>query len=127
MQREEQVEQVGKLLAYLDARTTAMADGVYQNPVRDYTCPHQFAQERELFFRRSPLLIGLSCLLPMPGDYLTHDYSGIPLLLVRAAISLSDSGLKSPTLLLAGLAQPSSQTTPSGSTSHILAARMHSS
>ena len=83
MQREEQVEQAGKLLAYLDARTTAMADGVYQNPVRDYTCPHQFAQERELFFRRSPLLIGLSCLLPMPGDYLTHDYSGIPLLLVR--------------------------------------------
>ena len=67
MQREEQVEQAGKLLAYLDARTTAMADGVYQNPVRDYTCPHQFAQERELFFRRSPLLIGLSCLLPMPG------------------------------------------------------------
>jgi len=68
MQREEQVEQAGKLLAYLDARTTAKADGVYQNPVKDYTCPHQFAQERELFFRRSPLLIGLSCLLPMPGD-----------------------------------------------------------
>jgi hypothetical protein len=83
MQREEQVEQARKLLAYLQSRTTAMADRVYQNPVRDYTCPHRFAQERELFFRRSPLLIGLSCLLPMPGDYLTHDYSGMPLLLVR--------------------------------------------
>jgi phenylpropionate dioxygenase-like ring-hydroxylating dioxygenase large terminal subunit len=83
MQREEQVEQARKLLAYLQSRTTAMADRVYQNPVRGYTCPHQFAQERELFFRRSPLLIGLSCLLPMPGDYLTHDYSGMPLLLVR--------------------------------------------
>ena len=34
MQREEQVDQAGKLLGYLDARTTAMADGAYQNPVR---------------------------------------------------------------------------------------------
>ena len=40
---------------------------------------------------------------------------------------LERSGLKSPTLLLAGLAQPSSQTTPSGSTFHIFAARTHSS
>src|SRR5271168_183517 len=52
---------------------------------------------------------------------------GPPVCARLAAISLSDSGLKSPTLLLAGLAQPSSQTTPSGSTSHILAARTHSS
>src|SRR5262249_56264880 len=52
---------------------------------------------------------------------------GPPVWARLAAISFSDSGLKSPTLLLAGLAQPSSQTTPSGSTSHILAARTHSS
>jgi hypothetical protein len=38
---------------------------------------------------------------------------GPPVCARLAAISLSDSGLKSPTLLLAGLAQPSSQTTPS--------------
>ena len=83
MQREEQVEQARKLLAHLQSRTTTMADGVYQNPVRDYTCPRQLAQEREHFFRCGPILIGLSCLLPAPGDYLTHDYSGAPLLLVR--------------------------------------------
>jgi hypothetical protein len=40
MQRDAQVEQARKLLAYLQSRTTAMADRVYQNPVRDYTCPH---------------------------------------------------------------------------------------
>src|SRR6266571_448174 len=39
---------------------------------------------------------------------------GPPVCARLAAISLSDSGSKSPTLLLAGLAQPSSQTTPSG-------------
>lgn len=83
MQHRDQVEQAGKLLAYLSTRTTAMADGVYRNPVSDYTCPQQAAREREVFFRRSPLAIGLSCLLPKPGDYMTHDYSGVPVLLVR--------------------------------------------
>src|SRR5207244_3857137 len=39
---------------------------------------------------------------------------GPPVVARLAAISLSDNGLKSPTLLLAGLAQPSCQTTPSG-------------
>src|SRR6266853_1704875 len=52
---------------------------------------------------------------------------GPPVCARLTAISLSDSGWKLPTLLLAGLAQPSSQTTPSGSTPHILAARTHSS
>jgi phenylpropionate dioxygenase-like ring-hydroxylating dioxygenase large terminal subunit len=83
MLRQDQLEQGRKLLGYLDSGTTAMADGIYLNPVTDYTCPKQFARERELFFRRGPLNIGLSCLLPCAGDYLTHDHLGVPLVLVR--------------------------------------------
>ena len=44
-----------------------------------------------------------------------------------AASAFSDSGSKSPTLEPAGLANPSSQITPSGSTSQISAARLHRS
>ena len=55
MEHEEQVEQARKLLAYLQSRTTAMAHEVYRNPVTEYVCPRQLAQERELFFRRCPL------------------------------------------------------------------------
>jgi phenylpropionate dioxygenase-like ring-hydroxylating dioxygenase large terminal subunit len=83
MLRQDQVEQARKLLGYLATRTTAMADGVYRNEVSDYTCAKQAARERELFFRRGPINIGLSCLLPNPGDYMTHDYTGVPILLVR--------------------------------------------
>jgi phenylpropionate dioxygenase-like ring-hydroxylating dioxygenase large terminal subunit len=85
MERHEQIKQARKLLTYLQSRTTAMADGVYRNPVTDYTCSRQLAHEREIFFKRGPLFIGLSCLLPAAGAYLTHDYSGVPLLLVRQA------------------------------------------
>jgi phenylpropionate dioxygenase-like ring-hydroxylating dioxygenase large terminal subunit len=83
MLHQDQVEQARKLLAYLETRTTATADGVYRNEVSDYTCPRQLAREREVFFKRGPFTVGLSCLIPSPGDYMTHDYAGVPILLVR--------------------------------------------
>jgi phenylpropionate dioxygenase-like ring-hydroxylating dioxygenase large terminal subunit len=83
MRREVQIAEARKLLAHLDNRTTALADGVYRNPVTDYTCPDQAARERELFFRDGPINIGLSALLPRPGDWMTHDWAGVPILLVR--------------------------------------------
>ena len=74
MLAQDQREQARKLFAYLDTQTTAIADTVYRNEVADYTCRKQFARERELFFRRGPLFVGLSCLLPRAGDYMSHDY-----------------------------------------------------
>ena len=83
MRRQDQLAQARKLLDHLDRRSTALADGIYRNPVTDYTCAEQAARERELLFRDMPLNIGLSALLPRPGDWLTHDWTGVPLLLVR--------------------------------------------
>jgi phenylpropionate dioxygenase-like ring-hydroxylating dioxygenase large terminal subunit len=83
MHQQDQVVEARKLLSYLDTRTTAMADSIYRNPVSDYTCPRQAALEREVLFRRGPINIGLGCLLPNPGDWMTHDYTGVPILLVR--------------------------------------------
>ena len=83
MLHQDQLEQAHKLLTYLETRTTAMADGVYRNDVSDYTSLQQLTREREVFFKRGPLNIGLSCLLPSAGDYMTHDYPGFPILLVR--------------------------------------------
>ena len=85
MRRQDQIAEARKLLAHLDNRTTDLADGIYRNPVADYTCPEQAGREREVFFRKTPLNIGLSALLPNPGDWLTHDYTGVPMLLVRRA------------------------------------------
>jgi phenylpropionate dioxygenase-like ring-hydroxylating dioxygenase large terminal subunit len=83
MRRQDQIAETRQLLTYLDTHTTAMADSIYRNPVSDYTDPRQAALERDLFFRRGPINIGLGCLLPNPGDYLTHDHAGVPILLVR--------------------------------------------
>jgi phenylpropionate dioxygenase-like ring-hydroxylating dioxygenase large terminal subunit len=83
MRRPEQIAEAKKLLAHLAERTTALADTVYRNPVSDYTCPEQAEREQQLFFRDGPINVGLSALLPKPGDWLTHDWTGVPILLVR--------------------------------------------
>ncbi|MBV9860347.1 MAG: Rieske 2Fe-2S domain-containing protein [Alphaproteobacteria bacterium] len=84
MRREDQIAAARKLLFYLDTRTTAMAEDVHRHPVADYTCPEQGRREQEAFFRRGPIMVGLSCLLPRPGDWMTHDHAGVPILFVRA-------------------------------------------
>jgi len=85
MRRADQIAEARKLLTHLDRRSTDLADGVYRNPVTDYTCPLQAERERALFFDNGPISIGLSGLVPRAGDWMTHDYAGVPLLLVRRA------------------------------------------
>jgi nitrite reductase/ring-hydroxylating ferredoxin subunit len=83
MERREQIAEGKRLLAHIAQRTTSLADDVYRHNVSDYTSPAQAALERDSFFRRGPINVGLSCLLPNPGDSLTHDWTGVPILLVR--------------------------------------------
>ena len=83
MRRQDQIVEARRLLDYLSNRTTALADDIYRNPVIDYTCEKQAERERELFFRKGAFNVGLSALLPKPGDWLTHDYAGVPILLAR--------------------------------------------
>ena len=83
MERAEQIRVGHRLLAHLDAKSTDRTDEVFRLGVEDYTCRDQLASEEQAFFRRMPLAIGLSCLLPEPGDFLAHDHSGDPMLFVR--------------------------------------------
>lgn len=78
-----QAELVRKVFAHLDAGTTDLADAVWRQPVESYASAQRIARESEVLFRRYPLLMGLSCQLREPGDYLTDDFSGIPILVVR--------------------------------------------
>lgn len=83
MDQETQSRQSGILLAYLAGKTTAMAAGPYRQPVEAYTSPAALAREQEVLFRQEPLFLGLASELPEPGDYLTDDLCGVPILVVR--------------------------------------------
>ena len=49
MQQAEQIAIGQQLFDYIDNRTAAMADVVYRQPVREYTCPEAVALERQVF------------------------------------------------------------------------------
>jgi len=83
MQHATQVALGREILGHIDARTTAVSEAVVHNPTAVYTAPAQLRQEIEILFRRQPLLFGFSRQLPNPGDYLTDDHSGVPILVVR--------------------------------------------
>jgi phenylpropionate dioxygenase-like ring-hydroxylating dioxygenase large terminal subunit len=51
--------------------------------VSRYTSEERFRREREILFRRYPLILGTESQFEAPGTCLTHDLLDLPLLLVR--------------------------------------------
>lgn len=83
MNRDTQLALARGLQHHVRERTTDLAPAVYRNPVATYCAATRAEQERERLFRRLPLFMGLSSRLPQPGDYLTEEIAGAPVLLVR--------------------------------------------
>ncbi|MBS0548040.1 MAG: Rieske 2Fe-2S domain-containing protein [Proteobacteria bacterium] len=85
MERQEELAMGRRLLGHIEARTTDLADAMFRNKVINYSCRERAALEREKLFRDQPILMGLSTRLPKPGDYLTEDVAGMPVLMTRTA------------------------------------------
>ena len=83
MHPELQQRLVKRVLAHLDARTTDTADRPSTRAVAAYLDPDVFAKERTALFRTQPLAIAHVSQLATPGSFVTHDASGVPLLVVR--------------------------------------------
>ncbi|MBT7758876.1 MAG: aromatic ring-hydroxylating dioxygenase subunit alpha, partial [Rhodospirillaceae bacterium] len=78
-----QVRLTREILSHLDARTTAQASDIMYHATSAYHSPRRLQQEKQTLFRKYPLLMGLSGQLAVPGDYLTEDFSGVPIIVVR--------------------------------------------
>ncbi len=76
----ELIEELERLVA---RRTTAMADEIRYEPVASYVDPERQSHERELFFKRYPLIVATSRELPGPGDFTTSQIADLPVLTVR--------------------------------------------
>jgi phenylpropionate dioxygenase-like ring-hydroxylating dioxygenase large terminal subunit len=85
MDRTEQLAVAARLFSHIDARTTDLADALFRNRVDAYSCRERAALERDKLFRAHPLFMGLSTRLAKPGDYLTEDLAGMPVLMTRDA------------------------------------------
>ena len=78
-----QVQLAQEIFDYLDAGSTCLAESIATNPITSYTDPDRLGRELQVLFRRYPLMMGLSCRIPAPGDYFTDNNCGVPILVVR--------------------------------------------
>jgi carnitine monooxygenase subunit len=72
-----------RCLDYIDSGTTAMADQPLVLDATTYTDETLWRQEKEQLFRKGPTLICLGCEIPNPGDFKTHEETGVPMIVVR--------------------------------------------
>ncbi|MEQ8344609.1 MAG: aromatic ring-hydroxylating dioxygenase subunit alpha [Sneathiellaceae bacterium] len=85
MQKAEQLALIERARHHIAARSTEREAGCFRTPAGLYTDPQVLAAERASLFRRYPLAIATGDRIAAPGDWMTHDRAGVPILLVRGA------------------------------------------
>jgi phenylpropionate dioxygenase-like ring-hydroxylating dioxygenase large terminal subunit len=83
MDQATQIKLVERLLDLTQRQTTDMVELPSSAAAVEYLDPVRCAREVDVLYRRWPLIVGPTSLLAGPGDYFTHDASGLPLLVVR--------------------------------------------
>jgi phenylpropionate dioxygenase-like ring-hydroxylating dioxygenase large terminal subunit len=72
-----------RLLANVDAEHGDYSDAMLNVPVVHYRDEARFQQELEQIFRRSPLLVAMSCDIPSAGDFTTLVIAERPIVVMR--------------------------------------------
>jgi phenylpropionate dioxygenase-like ring-hydroxylating dioxygenase large terminal subunit len=82
MRHELQQQLVKRVLAHLEGKTTDSEAAMSTRAVAAYTDPAIYERERAMF-RAVPVPVGHVSQLAVPGAFITHDATGVPLLVVR--------------------------------------------
>jgi phenylpropionate dioxygenase-like ring-hydroxylating dioxygenase large terminal subunit len=83
MQLEEQIRVLEQARALVATGGTDLSHDGGTIPVDRYVDARRLERERERLFRSLPLLIGFASQVREPGDWFTHDATGVPILCVR--------------------------------------------
>jgi phenylpropionate dioxygenase-like ring-hydroxylating dioxygenase large terminal subunit len=83
MQQADQVTHLERLLGMVRTNTRDDAPGLSHAPVAEYFDPARYDKEVGLLFRHYPVVVAFSGQLRKPGDFVTHDATGQPILVAR--------------------------------------------
>jgi len=79
----EEIKIIEQVLNHLDDDSTDQQADLIQIPTTEYTSADRLEDEIAILFRRFPLIVGHVSSLPSPGDFLTHNDTGVPILVTR--------------------------------------------
>ncbi len=82
MQHADQVAYIERMLDMARANTRDAGELSYTN-VGEYYDPARFEREKELLFRKYPIVVGFSAQVRKPGDFLTNNDTGQAILVAR--------------------------------------------
>jgi phenylpropionate dioxygenase-like ring-hydroxylating dioxygenase large terminal subunit len=74
---------IERLLANMAAAGRDIGEHTQLRPVSLYNDPVRYAREMERLFRGLPIVVAHSGQLPDPGDFVSHDKLGVPLIIAR--------------------------------------------
>lgn len=83
MEREKQVALLSECIELAEGKKPFMSNEETLVPVAEYVDAARFEAEHDLLFRRSMNVLAHSSQIPLPGDFITRDLVGTPLILVR--------------------------------------------
>ncbi len=83
MNRDAEVDLIRRTLDLVDRKGELPSRTLSRISIDRYSDPERFRREKEVLFREFPLLVGFSSEVSGPGDYFTHDASGVPIVVVR--------------------------------------------
>ncbi len=83
MQHHTELRLAAEALDRIDRRALPEAETAMAVDGRRYTCRTALADEIEKIFRGQPLPVAFGCEVAEPGDYLTLDIAGVPVMLIR--------------------------------------------
>lgn len=72
-----------ELLDLMGRQTTHQEEAVTRMDPSVYFSEARFQAEKTQLFRKTPLMLALSCEVPEPGDFKLHELAGVPLLITR--------------------------------------------
>ena len=79
----EELDIIKTVLEFSESGTTQLQSDVMLNPVNNYTDPDHVNLEINTLFRNFPIIVGYAEQLKEAGQYLTHNETGIPILITR--------------------------------------------
>ena len=83
MRHADQVGYLERMLRMVRTNTRDDGPGLSHTPVEGYFDPVQYRREVEVLFHKHPIVIGHSAQVRKPGDFVTHDATSQPILVVR--------------------------------------------